>query len=261
MSRFTAAKSWILIVAAALLAWSSGGVNAQATISADRPGMDFSPLVVGQGLVQAEFGLFGANRSGSGEPRTWSLSGQVLARAGISPDVELRVGGAPFSAVWRTSGGTTMSSTGVSDVELGLKWAARSDAGFLIAVIPSLFLPVGSDAFTADHVVLTTNVTGATALSDAVALSINAGGSLLTGDETVASGSLAVVLGRALNSRLGGFVEAGWFASEGSSSALLAGTGLTFLLTPVTQLDLFVDRGLNATADDWWLGLGLARRF
>ena len=68
-------------------------------------------------------------------------------------------------------------------------------------------------------------------------------------------------LGYALNARLATYVEVFADKTDGAPSVVVIQTGLTFLLTPTTQLDAGVEPGISRAADDVRLFMGWAHRF
>ena len=66
---------------------------------------------------------------------------------------------------------------------------------------------------------------------------------------------------RSLNDRLGSYLE--WFGNrvQGGGSANYANAGVTWLFSSNEQLDVRAGRGLGATRGDYFVGVGLSRRW
>ena len=72
----------------------------------------------------------------------------------------------------------------------------------------------------------------------------------------------SLALGVGLTDRLGAFLEV--FGDRQVTGTIATGTsvdgGLTFLLTDIVQLDIYVGRGLRGPTDDLFVGTGLSFR-
>ncbi len=254
------------LAAAGLLAslYGSGPLSAQEVIAADRPGLDFSPLAVGPGVIQVEIGLPSTTYFSEGEASLWSIQFPTLVRVGVVDGLELRAGAQPLNILEFRGEEAGFSEAGFGDLELGAKLSLSSPEGGRpgVALIPSLTVPIGEAPFTADRPAYLFNTVATWAID---AWSVAAVGGVYSNpagdDERVISGMLAGVIGRSLGGRVGGFVEGGWFPVEGGGPGGLVGGGLAILLSDEVQIDLSVDRGITDDSPDWLLGAGFATRF
>ena len=145
---FTAAT-----IAAITIITVSQVVQAQAAappIATDRPGLGYSPAVVPQGAVQLEIGAPSIATGAAGGVDSRLTNFPVAVRVGVTPRLELRVGGTTYNIARAEVAGVTGTERGFGGVEVGAKLAlAGGSRGVSLAVIPSVVLPVGDDAFDA----------------------------------------------------------------------------------------------------------------
>lgn len=225
----------------------------------DRPDQTESTEIVPKGFVQTELGLGDADGADS------TFGG--LARIGLSPRVELRAGldelflSGPDDAV---------------DLSLGAKFrlADERESRPAIAIITQLNQKIGDSLSPlSDGLRPAFRLAFSHTLSDRLSLGYNAG---VAWDENVEARGMPVVFDRDLTSRfiwtaalgisgtdrVGFFVEAfgdSGLSDDGRSEASLDG-GVTFLLRPNVQFDLFVGGGLTDSAPDWLAGAGVSFR-
>lgn len=227
----------------------------------DRPDFTESAEAVAPGRVQLEVG-YTLSRIGEESSHTF---GEVLARVGILPGLEGRVGLNSFAL----TSATGIESSGLEDVSLGFKIvifepdAATSTLSPRAAILAGAELPTGSDAFGAGEVQPGATVAFAWDLSSSLGLGVNAGlASLTSGDERFGQGSASVALGRGIGESLSMYAE--WYGlfpevSDGGSSHYLNG-GFAWLLSADLQLDWRVGLGLQDPEPNWFTGAGLSVR-
>jgi hypothetical protein len=243
-------------------------LRAQETIQTDRPGLAHSPISVPRGSVQLEIGLPLIEIAEDGVVEATTVRAPVIAvRWGAFERVELRAASPLYNRIEIDEGANRIDETGNGDLELGFKWHALADGGLPndFSVIGSVVLPVGDEPFTladdrAGYSLLGVAgwpldpKTSLTSVTGVISTPVDE-------DERATSSHFVAWLGRALAQRLSGYIEAGWFPSNRDSAPVLAGAGLAFLVSPVMQLDVSFDRGVNDDATDWIFGGGVSARF
>jgi hypothetical protein len=259
----------VACVAGMLIAGMPRALNAQETISTDRPGLAFSPITVPQGALQFEVGVPQIEMADAGSVEaTITRIPFVAVRYGVVENLELRAISPLHNRSTVDDGTSETEESGNGDLELGAKWHVMSsgDGRPDISLIGSVFLPVGDDAFTIsteDRVGYALNgVVGGPLGSSGISWVFVGGATVLPSgeDEHVTNANLVGYLGRSLTSRVSGYVDAGWFPSDADTEPAYAGGGLAFLAAPRVQLDAFFDAGLNDDALDWIFGGGVSFR-
>lgn len=227
-------------------------------ISTDRPGLLFASTVVPRGALQLELGApaLQLDRAGADEFRLTQLA--LQARYGLTDELELRVGGAPYGDLRDESPAGVSRERGPSDLELGVKCAL----GAMTSVIASVRAPTGEGALGSDDPGFSL-----IAISE---VSLDSGRSLKgllgwTGGEVegewLDTASLGLLLNQSATERLSGYVSAIAYPVLGENSApAYAGLGLAYLLSSDLQLDASADFGLNDEASEALLTAGLSFR-
>ncbi len=225
----------------------------------DRPDQTESAEIVPQGFVQTELGFADADAA--------DAFAAGLVRIGLSRRVELRVAldeaflEGPEEAV---------------DVSLGAKFRVVDEKGRrpAIAAIAALNRRVGDSALpVSDGFRPSFRFAFGHTLGERLSLGYNAG---VSWDETVRFVGMpavpdkqlesrflwTVALGIAGPERIGFFLEAfgdTGLSDDGSAETALDG-GVTFLIRPNVQLDLYVGAGISDAAPDWLAGAGVSFR-
>ncbi len=225
----------------------------------DRPDQTESTEIVSKGFVQTELGL------GDTDGADANFAG--LARIGLADRVELRVG---LDEVFLSGPEDAI------DVSIGTKVRLAPERGSrpAIAVIATLNQKLGNSLSpVSDGIRPSFRFAFSHTLSDRLSLGYNAG---ISWDETVRTMGMppvpdkeltsrflwTVALGIGATERVGFFVEAfgdTGLSDDGSTETALDG-GVTFLLRPNVQLDLFVGSGVSDSAPDWLAGAGVSFR-
>ncbi len=238
----------------------------------DRPDQTESPAVVVPGLAQFEAGwTFSREREGGVEVRSHAVP-QVLARIGIVPRAELRLGFAGWtrSAERGGGGGPAAVTSGIGDLDVGFKYGFTEGGGAApaIALIGMLTLPTGADGIGSDRANPTVRLAFASTLSERVSLGYNVGATASSlpapqgGTDTLVDALYTVSFGFAVAERVGAFAESfGTFAlSDAGASRHALDGGVTFQAADNLQFDVSAGVGLNSAADDWFIGAGIAVR-
>ena len=250
-----------------LFRWSPGGEyggpDLDAPLVTERPSFTPSLLTVGRGVAQLETG-YTLTRPGDGS-RSESFP-EPLLRLGVLGDwLEVR-GRINYREDRAAGAGSEVG--GAADSGVSLKAGLTPQAGVLpaTAVIAALSLPTGADAFTAGEPLpsltaiygwdLTDDVS-VTALSRAARVADSAGDGFHT------RFAQSALLGLTLTDRVSSFGEVYVLAPDGSTpdrAESYFDAGLLWRPTDDVQLDAFAGTGLNAAADDYFLGGGFSVR-
>jgi hypothetical protein len=248
----------ILLVTTALLVAPVSLADTPELVT-DRPDQTESTEIVPKGSVQSELGL--------GDSDGADATAAGLARIGLADRIELRVGldelflSGPEDAI---------------DVSLGTKIRLARERGLrpAIAVIAMLNQKLGDSLSpVSDGLRPSFRFAFSHTLSDRLSLGYNAG---VSWDETVRLMGMPVVPDKELTSRflwtvalgIGATERVGFFvetfgdtglSDDGSTETALDG-GVTFLIRPNVQLDLFVGSGVSDAAPDWLAGAGVSFR-
>ena len=236
----------------------------------DRPDFTEAASTVGRGVIQLEMGYtYGEDDDGVSQVKE-QVYPQTLLRVGLFADwFEFRLGATRIEETVRTAGVRSVA-TGPADLYLGIKLALTEQHGILpqMAVIPQMFVPSGSDAFTADEVLPGLNWVYGWDINDRLSLAGSTQANRLVDSSGHAFTVLAqsVSAGLSLTERVGTYGE--WFVlAPHSATAADAQTehyfngGLTFLLNDNLQLDGLAGLGLNSAAVDFFTGGGIVMRF
>jgi hypothetical protein len=225
----------------------------------DRPDQTESTEIVPRGFVQTELGLGDADHS--------EATAAGLARIGLSERAELRVG---LDEIFLSGPEDAL------DMSLGakLRLAGERNKRPAIAVIATLNQKLGNSLSpVSDGVRPSFLFAFSHTLNERFSLGYNAG---VSWDEAVTFAGVPAVPGKRLESRflwtaalgigaterVGFFVEAfgdSGLSDDGPTETALDG-GVTFLLKPNVQLDVFVGAGLSSAAPDWLAGAGVSFR-
>lgn len=249
-----------VFVLAFLAASASPARTQQSPLVTDRPDFTESAETVDRRRIQLEAGY---TFTRSGEVHEHAL-GEVLVRIGILDRLELRVG--LNSYAWLD--GPDVDDSGYEDPSVGAKIALapppdrpgwRPAAAILVGTTVPGVGDLGEDAWQPEA-----KLAVGWDLSESASLGSNVGYTHASEEGSEfdqASASLA--LGFDIAGPASGYVEAFGFAPaarDGDDAAIVNG-GVTWLLHPDLQLDARLGAGLNREAPDFFVGVGVARRW
>ena len=243
-----------------VLALGAGPAAAQVPLSTDRPGFGDGAALVPQRSIQVEAGYAYAK---TGDRSQHSI-GQVLARYGLFPNLELRV--QLNSYVVRRGAEEppeTEDVSGVEDARLGVKIGLLHGPAPL-TLIATTSVPSGANAFSANDPQPEVRLAGDLPLSPVLTLSMNAAYLFTLGEGDFDQAVFAASLGAPVPGTDGAsaYVGYGGFFADGfdRDTHFLEG-GLTYLLGDRTQVDVNAGIGLNGIRPEYFVGAGLVRRF
>ncbi|MGH7550874.1 MAG: transporter [Gemmatimonadota bacterium] len=250
-----------LVVAIAFSTFLPQTLSGQAAppLVTDRPDFTESALTVPRGDVQLEAGYTLTRAEDVDE----HALGEVLLRIGVAGRLEARIG--LGSHAWSEAPGEDPS--GFEDPTLGLKVVLSEETeagGIAAAVLAGTSLPVGDDHVGEDEWQPEITLALSRGIADRLSLGGNLGYAYASEDgDRFDQGSASLALGMELSERWGSYVEAFTiFPTEpsGEDAAVVNG-GFTFLVHPLLQLDARAGAGLTEGAPDFFVGVGIARRW
>ncbi len=260
MSRLHAA---ILIALATALVPATG---VSQSIGTDRPDFVESSSTVGRGSVQIE-GSVAFDETETLGTEVENFTTPFLFRVGVADGWELRLESDWLirNTVEDVGGGSEITTSGLSDFALGVKWAffaPETGNAPAMAALVHADLPTGSDDFGGDGMRPSLRVVAEWALAGDWGIGIMPG--ILydrAGDERFVSGIFGAVVGKGLTDSLRAFVE---IAFEQIAKNQYGGNvgyvdfGGTFLLNPRWQLDAAAVVGVTDQAVDHGFTFGFS---
>lgn len=227
----------------------------------DRPDFTESPSVVGPRRAQVEAG----NTYGRTGDVVANTLGETLLRVGVTERSELRVALSSWTRAVPGSGvGAPVS--GWEDANLGAKFSLVADARGAVpatSLIVGTSVPVGSHAFRRAAAEPEAKLLLAWTMGEQWSLSSNLNYALLANPAggRVAEPSASLSVGRSLTDRLGSYLETYAFRPVGGDGTQFVNAGMTLLLSDDLQLDARAGSGVGANRRDYFVGLGVARRW
>lgn len=233
----------------------------EASFVPGRPGNTESPVTVASGhwQVESELVSYAHDRSQGVSTNSWQAAATSF-RYGLAPSTDTELILRPY--VRSDSPGSDRE--GLGDLTLRARHMLLSgDDGPSLALIAYLTMPTSHDDLGAHTTEGGLIVTSAMALSTQWSATLTAGAAAVSADR---GGHAADVYGGmnlsyALSERCGTYAEIFADKTDGAPTVVVLQTGLTFMLTPVTQLDAGVEPGLNRAADAWRVFVGWAHRY
>jgi hypothetical protein len=233
-------------------------------IVTDRPDFTEASTTVGAGTLQFETGYtYGYNNDGPGSTHTHSYP-ETLVRYGVFADwFELR---AAFNYGHEITGPITVS--GAEDLYLGAKLGLTLQQGVLpeMALVPQMTVPTGADGVSSERVLPGANWLYGWDINEFLAT----GGSTqfnrtidgTTGNEYT-EWAQSWTINYSLLDNVGMYTE--WFAffpngADRDHTQHYFDGGFTVKFNPDVQWDIRAGVGLNAAAEDYFVGTGLSWR-
>lgn len=276
MSRTKGALGFVLIMMLALSP-SAGWAQGTSPIASDRPGFGDVAAVMSPTRFQVEAG-YTFQKVGSVQRHA---IGQVLLRYGLVERIELRTWLNSY-VIERDTKRQTCSNTpqegacalpgsidesGLEDWVVGAKVNLLSGSGTplgqpKLTAIFSAIVPIGSEAYTNDAVIPEAKLVLDWPLTKAVALSTNLGYLFSTNNtERVISTYLSLGVSVPAIEGLGLFAGLYSLFPDATGEDHVVDGGVVFLVNQDTQLDLNLGSGLTSGSVDFFMGVGVARRF
>ena len=245
-------------VALAMALFAAGAHGQTHNPGYDRPGLGFTPAVLGPGDLTVEQGLPDASLDTADGVTSRQVSADTLVRLGLGGPFELQLAGSAWNrlATWGTSRGIVQ---GRGSSSVGVKFALPNQpAPFSWGLLGSVTFTDGNPALRAGHRQYLLGAQGNWQISGRQSIGAYA--------EDVREGSadsttLALTDTVALTPTWSVYVETASVHSAGRRHGLLGGGGLAWMATPRVQLDAGVDHRLQGDADRWLANLGVSIYF
>ncbi|WP_420137568.1 transporter [Sphingomonas sp.] len=263
----------LLLAAAGLLLSAPASAQDQLRdLCSERPGLNTPPCIVDQGHLQVEVGLGDWTLDKQPDSRTDTIvAGDILARYGITPTTEIRLGWTAFGHVRERDRETGMidRTSGTGDVSVGLKQSLiRPDGdGFSVALLPHATLPTGRDQVGAGDwsagLLIPVNYDLSEQLKLEVTPEVDAAVNESGNGRHTAYGS-AAGLGIKLSEKVNMSVETQWLRDRdpsGHSTQALGGVFVAYQPKDRLQFDAGAQAGLNHASPDVELYFGVTERF
>ena len=235
----------------------------------DRPDFSEGTQTVSPGHFQLEAGYLFLFDDEKEAQRSEHTLPQLLLRAGLVEDLELRLAWDAFvsSEVDFPGDGGSETLEGVGDLSVGFKHRMYDQelAYPSVAFIAELGLPTGGSEVTSDDVIPAFKLLWALDFAKYYSLAgnFNFEGPVEDG-ERFFEPSASLTLGKDLTGEISAFVEYfGFYPNSDapdSSSTHFASGGFTWSAGDNLQFDTLAGLGLNDEAEDLFIGLGMAYR-
>ena len=231
----------------------------------DRPDFTEASSTVGRGVTQVELGYTYLTDEDGGVRTDTHVYPELLIRQGLFRDwFELRVA---YTAGTENEG--PIRREGSADLYVGAKIGLTPQKGALpeMAIIPQAFLDTGSDVFTSGEDLFGVNWLYGWDLNDRLSLAGSTQFNRFVDDITANEYTLwaqSITAGLSLTEKTGAYFE--WFAffpdnADTDPVEHYLNGGLTRLINNNVQFDVRAGFGLNDSAQDFFVGTGLAIRF
>lgn len=254
MNRTLCTHCFALVVLVALLG-TGGASPVAAQISADRPGFGDGTTTVAPGTFQAGLGY-----AFNGNGRSSHELGQLLLRFGLTNRVEVR--GGVGSYVFNES----PADNGYAGTSVGTKvQLVRAELAALSGVA-TLDVPTGTGAFDTgdDRARQEVKLAFDGALGDDLTFSVNGGTRFFYAagaqNDRAVEWLFVPTLSFSATETTGAYVGYAGFYDDGPNANWVEG-GVTYLYDADTQLDVNTGLRVDDNGDDFFLGVGVARRF
>lgn len=225
----------------------------------DRPGIAFSTSIVPAGSFAWEQGLPDVVRDSSDGTKTTLYAATTRIRAGLGEHLEMQIDTALFNHLDTSSADTTNSDEGYGDTGLALKVALPSNSSrFSWAALGRVSFATGKAPFTAGQAQYSLGTAAGWNLNDTHVVGFYADFDHGNGQNSY---TLSPSFSFPVIDTVAVFLEAGVTYADQSPDDLVAGGGLTWMVTPIVQLDLYADWGLTSSSTDLAMGIGVSAFF
>lgn len=222
----------------------------------DRPGISFSITTLPKGSFAWEQGFPDFEHTSEDGTTSTLYSATTNIRVGLSEHMELQLGTTLFNHLETETAGISESRQGYGDLSLHLKAALPALSERLSwAILGGATLTTGQTPFRGDDPQYDLGTTLELAINDRYSTALYFNFSR-TGDTNTYS--LSPSLSIALSDTLGLYLEAGKDFTDQGPDSTVAGGGVTWLVTPTIQLDMWADAGLTSESPDLQGGIGVS---
>ncbi len=224
----------------------------------DRPGLGFTPTVLGAGDLTVEQGFPDASLDTADGVTSRQISADTLMRLGLGGPFELQLGASPWIrlATWGTSQDRVQ---GRGSSSLGVKFAPSDQpAPFSWGLLGSVTFTDGDPALRAGHRQYLLGAQGNWQISGRQSIGAYAEDVRESGADST---TLALSDTVALTPTWSLYIETARVHAAGRRYGFLGGAGLAWMVTPRIQLDAGVDHRLQGDASRWLGNLGVSVYF
>jgi len=259
-------KDFFLCLSLMITFFTSGIIAQTETpeLVTDRPDQTESASIVPIDFLQIEMGfLYQQQKFTDGLINVENnnlILGSTLLRYGISPSIELRLGGEYFSGQnFLNDKKSTLQ--GMQNILIGTKIQVRSNEEILTnaAILVQCIIPAGNENLRPNKFTPEIRFCLEQEINNRISLGINLGT-----EEVREIGkyfySYTTSIGVVLSERINSFFEIYGMIKEGYTPSNNFDCGITYLHTKNIQIDLLVGTTLNSNIIDWSGGLGISVR-
>lgn len=236
-------------------------------INTDRPDFTESPMTIDPGRFQLESGYTYTYDDNNSLQSSNHVFPEVLLRAGINPKLEFRFSWLGWSFSHESSGNSSATKNGETDINVGFKLRLYSQEGspFALSTITDMNIPSGSSDKTADDVEPAVKLLWSYNLCTFAQLAgnMNFSAPKANKNQKYFEPAASVSLGLDMTDRLGVYVEYFGFYPvniDAVKTRHLLNGGFTYVLTDNLQFDIRAGFGLNSNAEDFFTGTGVSVR-
>ncbi|MCG8392479.1 MAG: transporter [Pseudomonadales bacterium] len=244
---------WMLLLPACL------AVQVQAAPPFERPGLGLTPDTLTEHFLAFEQGFPDASIDQRGSPEITTLDFNSLLRLRLIPRLELQVGINSYRYQKLDTGRHDNDVDGLGDSSLGAKVALYRGERFRAAFLGGMLLDTASDTFSDEEDGSFAAVSGGWWLDDRHQLQLS-----VRYDDSGEDRWLTVVPSwhARLSDEWAVFLDAGLSRNEeNGNDNNRAGGGVTWMLTPTIQFDLYGRGALDSDSVDTEAGMGIAVAF
>lgn len=233
------------------------GAQSLGDMSSDRKTHTKTAMALPKGIIQIETGFHYEGDRESGVKVSFFNLNTTLLRLGVTDGFELRLEGA-YSKLSVNGNGVA----GMSPVKIGFKSQVATSNGSSpdIAIIGGL-VPANSGSRHFSDARWGVEALSAFGWSLPKKLDLGANIGFVT-DTEFQSFQVPVsgALGFPIDYKLGGFVELIGVFQKSDDTQISGATGLTYKQSTDLQFDIYIGKGINKPANDWFYGFGLSWR-
>ena len=233
----------------------------------DRPDFTEGAQTVQAGHLQIESGYTFVYDDEDGVEVDDHTLPELLFRAGISDNLELRLAWEGWSSTKVKADGFSERSEGLTDTSIGFKHSLieQNESLPALSYILELGLPTGAERKTADEVEPALVIIWAKDLNDSYSLggNINFAWPIDSEDDRYFEAASSLALGMDLGNSFGTYLEYfGFYPNDSADeeSTHYASSGITYSCSKNSQLDFRVGVGINDDAADFFTGVGYSIR-
>jgi hypothetical protein len=234
------------------------------TIVTDRPDFVEAASTVGKGSIQIE-GAVAFIETETDGTEVEDFGTPFLLRVGFAEAWEFRVETFGYVRSSEEVGTSEVTSQGISDIALGVKWAffaPESGNAPAMAALVHLRLPTGSDDFQGDGTTPSLRISAEWDLGGDWGIGVMPGIRYdRAGDERFVSGVFGAVVGKGLTDSFRVFAEIAYeqiAKDQDGGNVGFVDFGGTFLLNPRWQLDAAAIVGITDQAPDYGFTFGVS---